>query len=270
MYLSCKELQESLDQFFHYIAGKTEAKVTKKFISSSTGHLGQNTELSKIGTPTTFDQNGLSARTHTQGKAKCFLSLWDYVVYGLVLLQHFFLLFFKANVPHLILVHCIPVKTLGCKPNKIASCSLKTKQNKTKNEEEEESVRRFLDCRLEDLARGRDRYCQSRYRSKNRTPGNFLERRPLPAVPATALSQMNSQYPVCLSHLFLVLSPGRGIPKTEQRDLPMLWLPEKWKKMDSLASTGTWKWLFPTPKTSHNVESSKTRKKKKEFRFWIV
>lgn len=77
MYLSCKELQESLDQFFHFIAGKTEAKVTKKFISSSKGHLGQNTELSKIGTPTTFDQNGLSASTHTQGKAKRFLSLWD-------------------------------------------------------------------------------------------------------------------------------------------------------------------------------------------------
>lgn len=135
-----------------------------------------------------------------------------YVVYGLVLLQHFFLLFFKANVPHLILVHCIPVKTLGCKPKRIASCSLKTKQNKTKNEEEEESVRRFLDCRLEDLARGRDRYCQNRCRSKNRTPGNFLERRPLPAVLATALSQMNSQYPVSLSHLFLVLSPGGRIP----------------------------------------------------------
>lgn len=70
----------------------------KEFISCL-DHLGQNNRSSKVNPPPSSGQNSLYAGTHTQEKAEPLLGLGD-LWPGL--LEHFFLLLFKASRHHLI------------------------------------------------------------------------------------------------------------------------------------------------------------------------
>lgn len=70
----------------------------KKFIGSCLGHLGQGNGFPQVFPPPSSDQKCLAASTHTQGKAKPLLGLWNLWT---TFLEHFFLLLFKAVVPPL-------------------------------------------------------------------------------------------------------------------------------------------------------------------------
>ena len=178
--LSCQELQGSSGQSFHFTAWETEAKVMETFISSCLDQLGQDNGSSKVSPSPSSDQNGLSAHIHIQGKAKPLLGLWNLWT---SLLEHFFLLLFKANVPPFGLVRWVPVKTLCCKQKKLPLALLitsplqKRKIKQTREHQKRASVTHKvlrIDCGLEDLVKGRSTY-HSRFRScKKRSGGQNL------------------------------------------------------------------------------------------------